>query len=61
MRLEKIMGGVLNSLSGDEGRVKTHNERKRINKTAYSTIRGFYDNPEDIKYWDDYYQSAKRK
>ena len=61
MRTEKILEGILNNLAEQSFNAKSHEERKKKDKTAYTLIRELYgDDVNKIKHWDDYYLCAKR-
>lgn len=59
MKATQLLEGVLNNLAENSVDAMSHEERKRFDKTAYSIIEEFCDS-EKIKYWTDYYQTAKR-
>jgi len=60
MDTSKLLEGLLDSLAEKSVKDTDHEERKKTDKTAYGCIREFFDLPEDIKYWQQYYQTAKR-
>ena len=59
MKIETIMENILDRLAQKSVTAKTHEERINKDKIAYSFIREFLDE-DKIKYWNDYYSSAKR-
>ena len=57
---KKDLEFILSVLADKSVKSKTHKERKDADKTAYCVIREVYENKKIVKFWDDYYQTAKR-
>jgi len=55
----KLLEGILDNLAVKSVKATEHESRKKTDKTAYATIREFFDSPERIKYFDQYYKGVK--
>jgi len=64
MKLDKIIGNILDGIAKGSVNATNHYDRIRKDKLAYEFIREICknnnDNENKIKYWDDYYVSVKR-
>lgn len=59
MNRDKLLGNILERLAKNSVSAVDHKKRRKADGTAYAIIREFCDD-DKVKYWDDYYQTAKR-